>query len=159
LQCLVNQETSSLEEDAHAFIHKAGVSITALCGKMNRLSVVDDQRSKEMSLIQSELTLAKEEITRLVAEVERLQVFKQKLEESGKRVAELETTIRWMEEEITKKERSWRALEEKLANEAASTYGLGFEAALEQVRLFCPSTNVSGADAGKVVVDGQIVEE
>ena len=112
-----------------------------------------------MSLIRSDLTLAKEEVTRLVVEVERLQAFKQKLEESGKQVADLEATIRQMEEEVAEKERSWRALEERLANEATSTYGLGFEAALEQVQLLCPSADVFGADVGKVVIDGQIVED
>ncbi|QCE12180.1 hypothetical protein DEO72_LG10g3421 [Vigna unguiculata] len=115
--------------------------------------------NKEMSLIRSDLTLAKEEVTRLVVEVERLQAFKQKLEESGKQVADLEATIRQMEEEVAEKERSWRALEERLANEATSTYGLGFEAALEQVQLLCPSADVFGADVGKVVIDGQIVED
>jgi len=64
-----------------------------------------------------------------------------------------------MEEEVAEKERSWRALEERLANEATSTYGLGFEAALEQVQLLCPSADVFGADVGKVVIDGQIVED
>ena len=74
--------------------------------------------------------------------MDKLQAFKQKLEESGKRVTDLEATIRRMEEEVAEKERSWRALEKKLANEAASTYGLGFEAALEQMQLLCPSAEL-----------------
>jgi len=45
-----------------------------------------------------------------------------------------------------------------MVNDAATTYGVGFEAALEQIRLLCPTTDLSGVDAEKVVIDGNLVD-
>jgi len=56
------------------------------------------------------------------------------------------------------KEKSWREQEEKMANEAATTYGIGFEAALEQVQLLCPTADLSGVNAEKIVIDGNLVD-
>ncbi|QCE12065.1 hypothetical protein DEO72_LG10g3305 [Vigna unguiculata] len=91
--------------------------------------------------------------------MESLQGLKAKLKERGERIEELEVELQQVKEEFVEKEKSWLGLEEKLANEAAATYGVGFEAALEQVRLLCPSADVSAADASKIVRDGRLVEE
>jgi len=98
-------------------------------------------------------------VIRLSTKIEILQELNEKLKEKGKRMTELEAELQQTKEEFAEKERTWHTLEEKLANEAAFTYGVGFEATLEQVRLLCPSADISAADASKVVLDGRLVEE
>ncbi|QCD88095.1 hypothetical protein DEO72_LG3g2635 [Vigna unguiculata] len=112
------------------------------------------------------------EIARLNAELVELESLKRKLKEEETRSAELgialkeaarksdllEVQLRQLEANVEEKERSWREQEEKMANEAATTYGVGFEAALEQVRLLCPTADLSGVDAEKVVIDGNLVD-
>ncbi|QCE03362.1 DNA topoisomerase I [Vigna unguiculata] len=131
-------ETKTIQEDAYGFFHRAKVSVVALCGKLDRLTVVDKDRVAELASTRAQLTTAKEEVVRLTAKVEGFQSMKKKMEERGKRVtelekrvAELEISLQKVESELVEKEQSWRALEEKMTNETASTYGVGFEAALE----------------------------
>ncbi|QCD92470.1 hypothetical protein DEO72_LG5g534 [Vigna unguiculata] len=112
------------------------------------------------------------EIARLTAEQAEMENLKKRLKdeetrsvelgvalkEAVKKSDELEVWFLQLEVDVAKKERSWREQEEKMANEAATTYGVGFEAALEQVWLLCPTTDLSGVDAEKVVIDGNLVD-
>ncbi|QCD87260.1 hypothetical protein DEO72_LG3g1794 [Vigna unguiculata] len=81
------------------------------------------------------------------------------LEEMKRKKLELEETLRKMEVDALDKDKTWKAKEDKLANDVAMTYDVRFEVALEQVRLLCPSIDISGVDANKVVIDGRLVEE
>ena len=49
LQCLLNQDMSSVQEDICAFLHKAEVSTIALCEKLNRLGLVEKRKDKEIA--------------------------------------------------------------------------------------------------------------
>ncbi|QCD99344.1 hypothetical protein DEO72_LG7g625 [Vigna unguiculata] len=151
------QEGSS--NDIDRFLHKTEVSVAALCDKLSRVSVGEKDRIAELALTKAQLIAAKEEVARLSNEIDGLQGLKVKLKERGERITELETELQQVKDEFAEKERSWRALKEKLANEAASTYGVGFEVALEQVRLLCLLADISAADASKIVLDARLVEE
>ncbi|QCD97087.1 hypothetical protein DEO72_LG6g1797 [Vigna unguiculata] len=165
LQCLLNQDLSSVQEDICAFLHKAEVSTIALCKKLNQMNLIEEKKNKEISA-------AKVEIARLNVELVEYENLKRKLKEEETRSAELgialkeamrksdeiEVHFRRLEMDAEEKEKSWCEQEEKMANEAATTYGVGFEAALEQVRLLCPTADLSGVDAEKVVIDGNFVD-
>jgi len=133
--------------------------VVALCDKLSRASVMEKDRAAELALTKAQLSAAKEEVARLSSEIDGLQGLKAKLKERGERITQLVAELQKVKEEFAEKEKSWLALEEKLANKVASTYGVGFEAALEQVRLLCPTADVSAADARKIIHDGRLVEE
>jgi len=165
LQCLLNQDFSTVQEDICAFLHKAEVSTIALCKKLDQLSVSEEKKTREVSA-------ARVEIARLNAEVAECERLKRRLKEEEDKTAELRLALKeamkksdesearliQLEVDVAEKEKSWRDQEEKMANEAATTYGIGFEAALEQVRLLCPAADISGVNAEKVVVDGNLVD-
>jgi len=152
---LMNQETEVIQEDVYGFLHKAEVSVAALCEKLGWLIVMDKDQATKLDSTQTQSVTAKEEVVRLKDQVKGLHGLKKKMEERGKRVTELEKKVTELEAALQKAEEEFT---EKMANEAASTYGVGFEAALEQVRLLCPSANISVVDANKAVLDGRLVD-
>jgi len=82
LQCLLNQDFSSVQEDICAFLHKAEVSTIALCKKLNQMSVTEEKKTKEVSA-------ARVEIARLNAELVDYESLKKRLKEEEARSAEL----------------------------------------------------------------------
>jgi len=114
LQCLLNQDFSSVQEDICAFLHKAEVSTIALCKKLNQMSVNEEKKAKEVSA-------ARVEIARLNAELADYESLKKKLKEEEARSAELgialkeamrksdesEARLRQLGADTEEKERSW----------------------------------------------------
>jgi len=55
LQCLLNQDPFSVQEDICAFLHKAKVSTIALCKKLNQMGLTEERREKEISAAKMEI--------------------------------------------------------------------------------------------------------
>jgi len=57
LQYLLNQDVLSIREDICAFLHKVEVSSMSLCEKLDRLSLVEGKKDKEMVDLKLEVSL------------------------------------------------------------------------------------------------------
>ncbi|XP_027927401.1 uncharacterized protein LOC114184305 [Vigna unguiculata] len=138
LQCLMNQDVSSVREDICAFLHKVKVSLISLCERLNRLSLIEGKKDKELTALKLEVSRLTTELTEMdklrknLREREiRSTDLQAALREATQKVVDLEEDVRRFKTEDEDKGKVWKEQEEKMANEAANTYGIGFEAALE----------------------------
>lgn len=94
---------SSIQENICAFLHKVEVSSISLCEKMNRLSLVEEKKDKEIATI-------KLEVSRLTSELADMEKLRKGLKEQEVRSTELEIALKEATEKATSLEGDLRRL-------------------------------------------------
>ena len=138
-----------------ANLHKAEASSFML---MDQFSLQSTQKSLDLEQKDQALTLSKTETSRLTNEVTELTNQVKKKDEL---LVDLHNQLRTLEAE----KESWNLKEKDLLNssellkdQVGSSLNMGFQLALDQVRVLCPDADLSPTDISKSVVNGQLVE-
>ncbi|QCD97262.1 hypothetical protein DEO72_LG6g1972 [Vigna unguiculata] len=152
---LKTQDLKTLHESILANLHKAEASSFMLMDQFTHLST---QKSLDLEQKEQSLVLSQTENSRLAVEVIELTTQVKKKDEL---LVDLNNQLKTLEAE----KQSWNLKEKNLLNSSellkdqiGSSLNIGFQLALDQVRVLCPDVNLSPADISKSVVDGQLVE-
>ncbi|XP_072088841.1 uncharacterized protein [Arachis hypogaea] len=125
---------------------------------------------KKASLEKSEISLLKEELTKAKAASSGLE---NRLSETEKLLKETKESYVRDVEDLKKKESDlasmqsrlievtaqYKDMEKKKADEILDSFVEGFERARLQVKFLVPDADLSGMDPGKIVRDGQLIED
>ncbi|QCE15551.1 hypothetical protein DEO72_LG11g2562 [Vigna unguiculata] len=114
LQCLLNQDVSSVQVDTCAFLHKADVSSISLCEKLTNLSLVKGKKDKEIIAM-------KLEVSRLTTELAEMEKLRKNLREQEVRSTDLETTLKNATKKATGLEENLCRLQTKVENRSWPT--------------------------------------
>jgi len=152
---LKTQDLKTLHESILANLHKAEASSFMLMDQFTHLST---QKSLDLEQKEQSLVLSQIENSRLAAEVIELTTQVKKKEEL---LVDLNNQLKTLEAE----KQSWNLKEKNLLNSSellkdqiGFSLNMGFQLALDQVRVLCPDVDLSPADISKSIIDGQLVE-
>ncbi|QCD90053.1 hypothetical protein DEO72_LG4g1005 [Vigna unguiculata] len=149
------KDLKTLHESILANLHKAEASNFML---MDQFSLQSTQKSLDLEQKDQALTLSKTETSRLTNEVTELTNQVTKKDEL---LADLHNQLRTLEAEKESwilKEKDLLNSSELLKDQVGSSLNMGFQLALDQVRVLCPDADLSPADISKSVVNGQLVK-
>ncbi|QCD95914.1 hypothetical protein DEO72_LG6g612 [Vigna unguiculata] len=149
--------TSQIQLAPHilANLHKAEASSFMLMDQFTHLST---QKSLDLEQKEQSFVLSQTENSRLAAEVIELTTQVKKKDEL---LVDLNNQLKALEAE----KQSWNLKEKNLLNSSellkdqiGSSLNMGFQLALDQVRVLCSDADLSPADISKSVVNGELVE-
>ena len=125
---------------------------------MDQFTHLSTQKSLDLEQKEQSLVFSQTENSRLTAEVIELTTQVKKNDEL---LADLNNQLNTLEAE----KQSWNLKEKDLLNNSellkdqiGSSLNMGFQLALDQVRVLCPDADLSPADISKSVVNRQLVE-
>jgi len=125
---------------------------------MDQFNLQSTQKSLDLEQKDRALALSKTETSRLTTEVAKLTT---QIKKSDELLADLQNQLKVLEAEKEKwvlKEKDFLHNSELLKDQIGSSLNMGFQLALEQVRVLYPDADLSPADISKTVVDGQLVD-
>ena len=112
-------------------------------------------------LKEKSLESSRAEVARLNTEVVELRAFHDQIKEKDDQLLAMTTQVKELENE----KKTWLDKEKELLNnleflkdQIGSSLNMGFQLALDQVRIFYPEADLSQADVSKSIIDGQLVE-
>ncbi|QCD90311.1 hypothetical protein DEO72_LG4g1266 [Vigna unguiculata] len=148
---LRTQDLKTLHESILANLHKVEASSFML---MDQFTLLSTQKSLDLEQKEQALVLSQTETSRLTTEVTELTNQVKKKDEL---LADLNNQLKTLEAE----KQSWVLKEKDLLNSSdqiGSSLNMGFQLALDQVRVLYPDVDLSPADISKSVVNGQLVD-
>ncbi|QCE11175.1 hypothetical protein DEO72_LG10g2408 [Vigna unguiculata] len=117
--------------------------------------------SRRAYLKEKSLESSRAEVARLNTEVVELRAFHDQIKEKDDQLLAMTTQVKELENE----KKTWLDKEKELLNnleflkdQIGSSLNMGFQLALDQVRIFYPEADLSQADVSKSIIDGQLVE-
>ena len=125
---------------------------------MDQFNLQSTQKSLDLEQKNQALALSQTETSRLTSEVAELTT---QIKEKDELLADLHNQLKTLEAE----KKSWVLKEKDLLNSSellkdqiSSSLNMGFQLALDQVRVLYPDADLSLADISKSVVNGQLVD-
>ncbi|QCE06637.1 hypothetical protein DEO72_LG9g1651 [Vigna unguiculata] len=149
------QDPQTLHENLLADLHKAEATSIML---MDQFNLQSTQKSLDLEQKDRALALSKTETSRLTNEVSELTI---QVKKSDELIADLQNQLKVFETEKESwvlKEKDFIHNSELLKDQIGTSLNMGFQLALEQVRVLYPDADLSAADISKTVVDGQLVD-
>jgi len=149
------QDPQTLHENLLADLHKAEATSIML---MDQFNLQSTQKSLDLEQKDRALALSKTETSRLTNEVAELTI---QVKKSDELIADLQNQLKTLEAEKESwvlKEKDFIHNSELLKDQIGTSLNMGFQLALEQVRVLYPDVDLSAADISKTVVDGQLVD-
>jgi len=125
---------------------------------MDQFSLQSTQKSLDLEQKDQALILSKTKSSRLTNEVIELT---NQVKRKDELLADLQNQLKTLEaekENWTLKEKDLLNNSELLKDRIGSSLNMGFQLALEQVRVLYPDADLSPADISKSVVNGQLVD-
>ena len=149
------QDPQTLHENLLADLHRAEASSIML---MDQFNLQSTQKSLDLEQKDRALALSKTETSRLTNEVAELTT---QIKKSDELLADLQNQLKVLKAEKESwvlKEKDFLHNSELLKDQIGSSLNMGFQLALEQVRVLYPDADLSPANISKTVVDGQLVD-
>ena len=149
------QDPQTLHENLLADLHKAEATSIML---MDQFTLQSTQKSLDLEQKDRALALSKTETSRLTNEVSELTI---QVKKSDELIADLQNQLKAFEAEKESwvlKEKDFIQNSELLKDQIGTSLNMGFQLALDQVRVLHPDADLSAADISKAVVDGQLVD-
>ncbi|QCD89650.1 hypothetical protein DEO72_LG4g596 [Vigna unguiculata] len=155
LEPLTRKFKSRGKKSILANLHKAEASSFML---MDQFNLQSTQKSLDLEQKDQALALSQIETSRLTNEIAELA---NQIKEKDELLADLHNQLKTLEAE----KKSWVLKEKDLLNSSellkdqiSSSLNMGFQLALDQVRVLYPDADLSLADISKSVVNGQLVD-
>jgi len=149
------QDPQTLHENLLADLHRAEATNIML---MDQFTLQSTQKSLDLEQKDRALALSKTETSRLTNEVSELTI---QVKKSDELIADLQNQLKAFETEKENwvlKEKDFIQNSELLKDQIGTSLNMGFQLALEQVRVLHPDADLSAADISKAVVDGQLID-
>ena len=149
------QDPQTLHENLLADLHRAEATSIML---MDQFTLQTTQKSLDLEQKDRTLALSKIETSRLSNEVSELTI---QVKKSDELIADLQDQLKALEAEKegwVLKEKDFVQNSELLKDQIGTSLNMGFQLALDQVRVLHPDVDLSAADISKAVVDGQLVD-